>query len=83
MARDEKSIYKRPVIIPLGGVEKIFGDQPHCRSGTGPGPPNGEGDCSQGTYASSQQQAGCFDGIAATSGGLIGCDIGTSPLPEG
>ena len=81
MARDEKLIYKIPVVIPLGSTERPLGDQPHCRPGTIPGPPNGEGDCSRGTYAHSQQQAGCFDGISATSGGgeIVACQVGTSP----
>ena len=83
MARDEKLIYEKPVIIPLGGVEKIFGDSPHCTPGTNPGPAHAEGHCSPGIGAHSVQQPGCYDGSAATSGGLFGCADGTSPSPEG
>jgi len=81
MARDEKSIYKKPVIIPLGDVEKTLGVSPHCRSGTVPGPPSGEGDCQDGIGAFSQQQAGCAVGTNATSGGALGCLTGYNATP--
>jgi hypothetical protein len=81
MARDDKLIYKKPVAISLDSLEKTSGVTPHCKSGTIPGPPNGEGDCGNGTVATSQEQAGCYTGGTATSGGgaSVACQIGNNP----